>query len=66
MKKASAQWLESAEMDLGSIDQILQVLGRSVKCQELTPQELWQDIQRRLIRTEANIHACYAGPSNYC
>ena len=37
MKKASGQWLESAEMDLGSIDRILQTLDRSVKCQELTP-----------------------------
>ena len=37
MKKASGQWLESGEMDLGSIDQILQVRDRSVKCQELTP-----------------------------
>ncbi len=37
MKRASGQWLESAEMDLGSIDRILQTLDRSVKCQELTP-----------------------------
>ena len=29
MKKASAQWLESAEMDLGSIEQTKQILEAS-------------------------------------
>jgi hypothetical protein len=47
MKRASGQWLESAEMDLGSIDQIVQREGygvspdRFVKCQALTPKAPW-------------------------
>jgi len=57
MKKASGQWLESAEMDLGSIDRILQTLDRSVKCQELTPKtEQWC-----LMQNETRIPACHAG-----
>ena len=45
MKKASGQWLESAEMDLGSIDQIIQrqdltpvAAFHSQQCVETAPQ----------------------------
>ena len=59
MKKASVQWLESAGMDLGSINRIIQTLDRPVKCQELTPKTCIQS----LTPSPAQIMA--AGPASY-